>query len=297
VIRYYGKHKIIREFSIQEYRSMGSFKTEAGERVTKTFIDHKVRETKAVFVSDAIDEGRNYCWSCGRTDTRLSCSHIISVNDCQNDGRADKAWDYDNLQLECLECHADKAQNNAAMQRIKSKGKSKAGRGYKLYKQTEWDSMIPKIEYWTELFRVSKNQIVWGGNYMTEYLKSSMGWIVWDKGQRDFSLADGEMAWSSFDKAMRIIEISRGKALSDANNNGGQRIHPTQKPVGLYKWLLKNYAKEGDKILDTHLGSGSIAIACHDYGFDLTACELDPDYYEAAMKRINAHVAQQKLFV
>jgi hypothetical protein len=107
VIRYYGKHKIIREFSIQEYRSMGSFKTEAGERVTKTFIDHKVRETKAVFVSDAIDEGRNYCWSCGRTDTRLSCSHIISVNDCQNDGRADKAWDYDNLQLECLECHAE----------------------------------------------------------------------------------------------------------------------------------------------------------------------------------------------
>ena len=167
--------------------------------------------------------------------------------------------------------------------------------GYKKYNDTNWDKSIPEPEYFKELFRVSTNQIVWGGNYMTEHLPPKMCWLLWDKGQRNFSLADGELAWTSFNKALRIFTMPRGAALSDANKNGG-RLHPTQKPVKLYEWLLMNYAKEGDKILDTHLGSGSIAIACHNLGYDLTACELDPDYYEAAMKRIEQHKNQQRLF-
>ena len=190
---------------------------------------------------------------------------------------------------------ADEAQNNAAEQRIKSNGKSKAGRGYKLYKKSEWDNEIPNEKYFKELFRISKNQIIWGGNYMTEFLKPSMGWIIWDKGQRDFSLADGEMAWTSFNKAMRIFEFSRASCIK-SNNTAIEKFHPTAKPFELYKWILDKYAKPGDKILDTHLGSGSIAIACHDYGFELTACELDSEYYDKATERIKNHVSQQKLF-
>lgn len=191
--------------------------------------------------------------------------------------------------------NADKAQNEAAEQREKANGKSKAGRGWKKYKETEWDKEIPSDEYFKELFRVSKNQIIWGGNYFPYIWEYSSGVIFWDKMQRDFSLADGEIAWYSQKKAMRVFSMSRGEALAKNNKEGG-RFHPTQKPVKLYEWLLMNYAKEGDKILDTHLGSGSIAIACHNYGFDLTACELDKEYYEKAMQRINNHMAQTKLF-
>lgn len=191
---------------------------------------------------------------------------------------------------------ADKAQNNAAEQRIKANGKSKAGRGWKKYRETDWDSDIPKAEYFIELERVSKNQIVWGGNYFFQLWQTPCkGFIIWDKGQRDFSLADCELAWTSFDKCARIVDISRGEALAENNNTGG-RIHPTQKPVALYKWLLNKYAKEGDKILDTHLGSGSIAIACHDYKFDLVGSEIDSGYYNDLMKRVQNHVAQQSLF-
>ena len=179
---------------------------------------------------------------------------------------------------------ADKAQNA---------GSEKSG--YKQYKQTDWDSSIPNKEYFAELKRVSKNQIIWGGNYMTEHLPPSMGWILWDKGQRDFSLADGELAWSSFNKALRIFELSRGKALSNNNEDGG-RIHPTQKPVRLYEWLLANYAKEGDKILDTHLGSGSSRIACHNLNFDFVGAELDKDYFDAAEFRYQEHIKQGRLF-
>ena len=190
---------------------------------------------------------------------------------------------------------ADEAQNNAAEQRIKANGKSKAGKGYKLYKKSEWDNDIPNAEYFKELQRVSKNQIVWGGNYMTEYLPPSMGWIIWDKGQRGFSLADGEMAWTSFNKAMRIFEFSRAGCIK-SNNTMTEKFHPTAKPFELYKYCLEKYAKQGDKILDTHLGSGSIAIACHDYGFELTACELDKEYFDKAMQRITNHTNQTKLF-
>ena len=179
---------------------------------------------------------------------------------------------------------ADKAQNN---------GGEKFG--YKKYKDSDWDSEIPTAEYFKELFRVSKNQIIWGGNYMTEFLKPSMGWIIWDKGQRGFSLADGEMEWTSFNKAMRIFEFSRASCIK-SNNTALEKFHPTAKPYELYKYCLDKYAKQGDKILDTHLGSGSIAIACHDYGFDLTACELDKEYYDKAIERINNHTQQQKLF-
>lgn len=159
--------------------------------------------------------------------------------------------------------------------------------GFKQWERKSWDKSIPSKEYFEELFRVSKNQIIWGGNYFTEFLKSSQGWIFWFK-QKGMTFADGELAWTSFDKATRQYDMS--------GMGGGNRIHPTQKPIKLYKWILDKYAKQGDKILDTHLGSGSIAIACHDYGFKLTACELDKEYYDKAIQRIQNHVSQQKLF-
>jgi site-specific DNA-methyltransferase (adenine-specific) len=161
----------------------------------------------------------------------------------------------------------------------------------KYFENKGWDNETPKKEYFNELFRVSKNQIIWGANYFTQYVPSSMGWIFWDKGQ-DLSMSDGELAFTSFQIAMRRKIINRGQLMIE----GGTQ-HPTQKPIKLYKWLLKNYAKQGDKILDTHLGSGSIALACHDYGFELTACELDKEYYNAAIKRIKNHVSQQQLFI
>ena len=162
--------------------------------------------------------------------------------------------------------------------------------GWTQWPKKSWDSKIPDKEYFKELFRVSKNQIVFGGNYFTEFLPASKCWIVWDKGQRDFSLADGELAWCSFDKSMRIYELARAKA------NQENKLHPTQKPVDLYRWVLDKFAKEGDKILDTHLGSGSIAIACHDYKFDLVASEIDKEYYDKTMKRVSNHLAQTVLF-
>ena len=154
-----------------------------------------------------------------------------------------------------------------------------------------WDNGVPTQEYWDELFRVSKNQIVWGGNYMTDFLPPSRCWIFWDKLKFVDNYADGELAWTSFDRNTKKIAIQHHGFLT----KDGKSIHPTQKPAMLYNWLLDNFAIEGDKILDTHLGSGSIAIACHDYKFDLTACELDKDYYDNAMKRIKEHTNQQKL--
>jgi site-specific DNA-methyltransferase (adenine-specific) len=154
-------------------------------------------------------------------------------------------------------------------------------------KKRMWDEKIPSAEYFRELKRVSKNQIIWGGNYFTEFLTPSRCWLSWLKPERGFTLSEFELAWTSFDKVTRVFEHMR-------NEIG--RTHPTQKPVALYKWLLTNYAKSGDKILDTHLGSGSIAIACHDYKFDLTACELDKEYFDKAMQRLKEHQAQLKMF-
>jgi site-specific DNA-methyltransferase (adenine-specific) len=162
----------------------------------------------------------------------------------------------------------------------------------KIHKETKWNDETPKDEYWAELFRVSKNQIVWGANYMTEKLPISRGWIFWDKGYENTNnFSAGELAWTSFDTVLKKIKIVH-RVLPYMQPN----IHPTQKPVELYKWILDKYAKQGDKILDTHLGSGSIAIACHDYKFNLTACELDKEYFDKAMERIENHTAQTKLF-
>jgi len=170
------------------------------------------------------------------------------------------------------------------------KGSEKRGDKNKYKTFAGGDNSIPNKEYFNELFRVSKNQIIWGANYMTEFLEPKASWIIWDKKQpEDFSMAMAELAWSSFGSPMKIYQ----KRVVGADD---VRVHPTQKPVVLYKWILDKYAKQGDKILDTHLGSGSIAIACHDYGFELTACELDKEYYDKAIERINNHVAQQKLF-
>jgi len=166
------------------------------------------------------------------------------------------------------------------------------GRKVNQYEKKEWDKTTPNKEYFDELKRVSKNQIIWGGNHFE--LNQSRGWIFWDKKMdKGFSLSDGELAWTSFDKGVKKFEylwagFKKKKQI--------KRIHPTQKPVDLYKFCLDNYAKEGDKILDTHLGSGSIAIACHDYKFNLTACELDKEYYTKAMERIEQHKKQLTLF-
>jgi site-specific DNA-methyltransferase (adenine-specific) len=156
----------------------------------------------------------------------------------------------------------------------------------KSFEKKGWDNETPPLEYWIELMRVSQNQIIWGANYFTQYLPSSMGWIFWDKGQ-DLSMSDGELAYTSFDRALRRVKINRGQLMVE-----GGTIHPTQKPVKLYKWLLHNYAKQGDKILDTHLGSQSSRIAAYGMGFDFYGTELDPDYFEQGNKRFNQFKSQ-----
>ena len=156
-----------------------------------------------------------------------------------------------------------------------------------------FENVAPTIKYFNELKRVSKNQIIWGVNFYNNFDLSG-GRLCWDKKGTAFGRA--ELAYLSMTKSVNVCEITWNGMLQHDMKNKEQRIHPTQKPVKLYEWLLMNYAKEGDKILDTHLGSGSIAIACHNLGFDLTACELDKDYYEAAMKRLKQHQAQLTMF-
>jgi site-specific DNA-methyltransferase (adenine-specific) len=160
-------------------------------------------------------------------------------------------------------------------------------------KLSEWDSAIPTPEYFAELFRVSKNQIICGGNYFP--LPPTRGIVCWDKGlaMRGRSFSEWEFIWTSFDRVARLFYFDLTAGLGFITNGASERetkIHPTQKPIALYEWLLRNYAKPGQTILDTHMGSGSIAIACYNQGFDLTACELDTDYCNAAMKRIEAHI-------
>jgi len=159
----------------------------------------------------------------------------------------------------------------------------------------EWD-VVPDDKYFKELQRVSKNQIIWGANHFISKIPfDSSCWFVWDKDNTgDF--ADCELAWTSLNKAVRKFEFRWNGMLQGDMKNKQIKIHPTQKPVQLYSWILKFHANQGDKILDTHLGSGSIAIACHDYGFELTACELDKEYFDKTIKRIKNHVAQKSLF-
>jgi len=156
-----------------------------------------------------------------------------------------------------------------------------------LYRNKEWD-ILPSAKYWKEVFRISKNQIVFGANYFLEHLSSSRGFVCWDKKQSMPTLSACELVWTSLDKPAKIMK----KSSTDL-----ERFHPTQKPIYVYKFMF-DYCKiqPNDKILDTHLGSGSIAIACHDYGFELTACELDKEYYKKAVERIKNHISQTKLF-
>lgn len=161
----------------------------------------------------------------------------------------------------------------------------------KEHQRKGWDKSIPQEEYFRELERVSVNQIIWGGNYFVEHLKEGhKGWIVWDKGQRGLTMSDCELAYTSFDKPTRIVTINRAELAKDGT------IHPTQKPVKLYEWILMNYAQPGDRIIDTHAGSGASCIACHRMRYEWLAFEIDKDYYRKATERIQAEQAQLSIF-
>jgi len=173
-------------------------------------------------------------------------------------------------------------------------GTNRASRKQFKDKAYGWDSSIPNEAYFNELRRISENQIIWGGNYFLQYLGNTRGFIIWDKLNPDRCFADCEFVWTSFDCVARIYKTER---VQEMNAKDGGKIHPVQKPVQLYKWLLKNYAKPGDTILDTHLGSGSSAIAAIDGGFDFTGIELDEDYFNASVKRIKNHMDQLDIFI
>ncbi len=166
-------------------------------------------------------------------------------------------------------------------------------RGNNNLERKNWDSSIPKEEYFKELKRVSRDQIIWGGNYFIEHLKNTRCFLIWDKGEGFYNrtYAEAEIAWTSLNKNTAKYKYD---PLAKGDYKG--KIHPTQKPVSLYKWLLTNYAKEGEKILDTHLGSGSSRIACYDMKFDFVGCELDKDYFDAAELRYQEHIKQMTLF-
>jgi len=157
-------------------------------------------------------------------------------------------------------------------------------------KYHQFENIKPSSEYFNQLKRISKDQIVWGANFFG----LSGGFICWDKKGTAFGRA--ELAYCSKIKSVQIVEIVWNGMLQHDMKNKELRIHPTQKPVQLYKWLLDNYANKGDSIFDSHLGSGSIAVACHDLGFELTSCEIDADYHKAALKRFELHTSQTKLF-
>lgn len=159
------------------------------------------------------------------------------------------------------------------------------------------DKLPPDFEYFTELMRVSKNQIIWGANhFISRFSKDSSCWIVWDKDNGGNDFADCELAYTSFRTAVRKFRYRWNGMWQENMKNKEVRIHPTQKPIALYRWLLSKYAKPGNTILDTHLGSGSSAIAAHDGGFEFTGIEIDPHYYAAARQRLINHQMQQKLF-
>ena len=168
-------------------------------------------------------------------------------------------------------------------------GSSKSEKTY--FKKVCWDSERPNENYFNELRRVSNHQIIWGGNYFSDLLPAFRCFISWDKTIHGNSYADCELAWTSFDKVARYYREN----IAQTNSEG--RIHPTQKSVKLYEWLLTNYAKPGQRILDTHLGSGSSAIAAYNLGFEFVGMELDADYYAAACKRFEQHKAQGNLFI
>jgi len=173
---------------------------------------------------------------------------------------------------------------------------NKGNKFAQLYNEKRWDKFRPENEYWNELLRVSKNQIVCGGNYFAEKLPVSRGWIVWDKQGEGVTSVNNELMWTSFDVSIKTFSRCHGLDKGFMAKGTDKVFHPTQKPVALYKWLLSNYAKPGDKILDTHLGSGSSRIAAYDLGFDFYATELDKDYFDAQEKRFQNFKSQLKLF-
>lgn len=176
-----------------------------------------------------------------------------------------------------------------------TRGKLATATNYKAF--AGGDAKPPDKEYFTQLFRVSKNQIIWGANhFISRFGKDSSCWIVWDKVNGESDFADCELAWTSFKSAVRKFEFRWAGMLQGNMKNKEIRIHPTQKPVALYSWLLNNYAKPGDKILDTHVGSASSLIACHNLGFEYVGFELDPDYYKKAAERLEANKAQTSIF-
>ena len=176
----------------------------------------------------------------------------------------------------------------------------------KSYSHTDkdWDASTPTDEYWNELFRVSKNQIVWGANYYANKLPISRGWVYWHKMVLTDNYSQGELAWTSLDCVMKFVEYKyqgnylgfRNSITTQSSTKEEVRIHPTQKPIALYEWLLKEFAQEGNLILDTHLGSGSSRIACQKNGFNLTGFEIDEDYYKAQEKRFKDFVSQLRMF-
>jgi site-specific DNA-methyltransferase (adenine-specific) len=181
---------------------------------------------------------------------------------------------------------------------IGKSGKANTFSNYQHHMKKNWDIKTPDKNYFDELRRISINQIIWGGNYFTDKLFVSRGWIYWDKkitNANNHTHSDGELAWTSFNKILKKFTFD-WVGFGYINNKEDRKIHPTQKPVTLYRWLLMNYAKKGDKIFDSHVGSASSLIACHLEGFEYVGCELDPDYYKEANERLEAYKAQGDLF-
>jgi len=177
---------------------------------------------------------------------------------------------------------ADEAAAAAALQRIAAEGKTKAGRGWKYYGESKWDQDRPCLEIFNLMREKSKYQIIWGGNYFTDFLPPSMQWLIWDKGQRNFSLADFEVAWGSQNKAGRIFNFSRGAALLDGKE------HPTQKPIEVIRWCLSQLPESAETILDPFMGSGTTGVASVRLGRKFIGIEIEPKYFEIAVRRIEA---------
>ena len=176
--------------------------------------------------------------------------------------------------------------------------KRKSGNGAALkssFKKKNWDKSVPDDEYFDQLFRVSKNQIIWGANYFKN-MPPSMGYVIWDKDNGTTKFSDCEIAFTSFNVAIRKFAYTWNGMIQGDMKHKEIRLHPTQKPIALYKWLLSNYAKHGDRILDTHLGSGSSRIAAYDMGFDFVGYELDAEYFDAMNKRFAAHISRPAMF-
>lgn len=204
--------------------------------------------------------------------------------------------------LEAMRAMPDKAYDLAIVDPPYGVGFSDYKRGgtdsvKRRHKAKDWDNGIPTETYFNELKRVSKNQIIWGGNYFPIlWVNGCKGFIFWYKGNPVPNFSDGELAYTSFNVPAKQYDYRYYGGL-DGKTTAINKIHPTQKPVQLYEWLLDNYAKEGERILDTHMGSGSIAIACHNRGFDLDAWEIDQEYHEAALTRYNNHTNQLQLWL